>query len=92
MEYILQFGSVKVGKVMCTTAGNLKPQIKHVIHAVGPNAYEKRNRLDCFDLVPSTILCGLEYAEHVLNAASIAVPAVSSGIFGVPKIDVAQAL
>jgi len=39
-EYIRQFGSVKDGKVMCTMAGNLKPQIKHVIHAVGPSAHE----------------------------------------------------
>jgi len=34
----------------------------------------------------------LEYAEYVLNSASIAVPAISSGIFGVPKIDVAQVI
>jgi len=77
---------------MCTTAGNLKPRIKYVIHAVGSNACETNKRQDCFDLVESMVLCGLEYAEHVLNSASIAVPAISSGIFGVPKIDVAQAL
>jgi len=91
-EYIRQFGSVKVGKVMCMTAGILNPQIKHVIHAVGPSAHENNNRQDCFDLVQRTVLCGLEYAEHVLNSASIEVPAINSGIFGVPKIDVAQAL
>jgi len=43
-EYVRQFGSVKVGKVMCTTAGNLKPRIRYVIHAVGPNACENNNR------------------------------------------------
>jgi len=43
-EYIRQFGSIKVGKVMHTTAGNLQPRIKHVIHAVGPNAHENNNR------------------------------------------------
>jgi len=91
-EYIRQFGSVKVGKVICTTAGNLKPRIKHVIYAVGPNAHENNYKQECFELVQSTVLCGLEYAEHVLNSALIAVPAISSGIFGVPKIDVAQAL
>jgi len=42
-EYIRQFGSLKVGKIMCTTAGNLKPRIKYVIHAVGPNAHENHN-------------------------------------------------
>jgi len=44
-EYIRRFGSVKVGKVMCTTAGNLKPQIKHVIHAVGPKTHENESSL-----------------------------------------------
>jgi len=86
-EYILQVGSVKVVKVMCTTTGNLKPQIKPVIHAVGPNAHDNSNRQDNFDLVQSSVLCSLEHAEHVLKAASIALPAISSGLFGVPKID-----
>jgi len=66
---------------MCTTAGNLKPRIKHVIHAVGPKAHENSNRQDNLDLVQSTVLCSLEYAEHVLNTTSIAVPAISCGIF-----------
>jgi len=77
---------------MCTTAGNVKSRIKHVIHAVRPSAPENNNRQDCFDLVQSLVLCGLEYAEHVLNSASIAVPAISSGIFGVPIIVVAQTI
>jgi len=45
--YIRQFDAVKVGKIMCTTAGNLKPRIKYVIHAVGPRAHEN-DRQDCF--------------------------------------------
>jgi len=64
----------------------------HVIHAVGPNAHENNSRQECFDLVQSTVLCSLEHTEHVLNATSIALPAISSGLFGVPKIDIAQAL
>jgi len=43
-EYIRQLGTVKVGKIMCTTASNLKPRIRYVIHAVGPNAYESNHR------------------------------------------------
>jgi len=91
-EYIRQFGSVKVGKVMCTTAGNLKPRIRYVIHAVGPKAHENSDRQDNLDRVQSTVLSSLEHAEHVLNSASIAVLVISSGIFGVPKTDVVQAL
>jgi len=90
-EYIKQFGTVKVRKIRCTAASYLKPRIKYVIHAVGPKAHEN-NRQDCFDLVQSTVLCGLEYTKHVLNPASTAVPAISSGIFEVPQIKVAKAL
>jgi len=63
-----------------------------VIQAVGPEAHENSNRLVNFSLVQRTVVCSLEHAEHVLNAASIALPAISAGLFGVPKIDVAQAL
>jgi len=59
---------------------------------VGPNARENNNRQECFDLVQGSVLCSLEHAEHVLNAVSIALPAISAGLFRVPKIDVAQAL
>jgi len=55
-QFIRQFRSVQVGKVMCTTAGNLKPRIKHVIHAVGPKAHENSNRQDNLDLVQSTLV------------------------------------
>jgi len=39
-EYLRQFGSLRVGRAMHTSAGNLRPRIKHVIHAVGPEAHE----------------------------------------------------
>jgi len=45
--------------------------------------------IDNFDLVQSTVLCSLEYAEHVWNADSIALPAISARLFDVPKIYVA---
>jgi len=85
-EYIKQFG--KVERVMSTTAGQLKPGIKHVIHAVGPKSNEDCNLV----LIHDAVLDSLEYAEHVLNSASIAVPAINSRIFGIPKIDRAKEL
>jgi len=91
-EYLRQFGSIRVGRAMQTSAGNLQPRIKHVIHAVGPKAHENSNRQVNFGLVQRTVVCSLEHAEHVLKATSIAVPAISAGLFGVPKVDVAQAL
>jgi len=64
--YINQYGSVKVGKAMHTSAGDLKPRTKYVIHALGPNAYENHNRQNCFDLVQSPVLYSLEHTKHVL--------------------------
>jgi len=63
-----------------------------VIHAVGPKAHENSNRQVYFGLVQRTVVCCLKHAEHVLNATSIAVLAISAGLFCVPKINVAQAL
>jgi len=91
-EYIRQFGDIKVGNAIQSTAGNLPPRIKHVIHAVGPKAHENGERQFNLDLVQRTVLCSLELVEHVLNATSIALPAISAGLFGVPNIDVAEAL
>jgi len=39
-----------------------------------------------------TILQCLEYTENILESESIFLPAISSGLFAVPKIDVAQAM
>jgi len=78
--YINQYGSVRVGKAMHTSAGSLKPRIKYVIHAVGPNANENHDRQNCFDLVKSAVLYSLEHTEHVLEAVSISLPAISASL------------
>jgi len=56
-EYLQQFGSIRVGRAMLTAAGNLRPRIKHVIHAVGPKAHENSNRQFNFGLVQHTVVC-----------------------------------
>jgi len=91
-EYLWQFGSIRVGRPMHTSAGKFWSRIKHVIHVVGPEAHETSNRQVNFGLVQRMVVCSIEHAERVLNAASIAVPAISAGFFGVPKIAVAQEL
>jgi len=90
--YKNQFKELQVGQVVHTMAGNLRPRTKYVLHVVGPNANKSHDRQDCFKLVPSTILQCLEYTENILESESLSLPASSSGLFGVPKIDVAQAM
>ncbi len=73
-----KIGFVKTGSAAITTAGNLK--CRYVIHAVGPvwGEGDEENKLS------SAVYSALEIAEKH-NIKSIAIPAISSGIFGFPK-------
>eukprot|EP00906_Rhabdomonas_costata_P016532 RCo023716 len=79
-EYVSRFGVLPTGKACITTGGNLVAE--KVIHAVGPvwsdgHSGEK-------ELLREAMMSALELArQHKLE--SIAVPAISSGIYGFPK-------
>ncbi|AWR98542.1 ADP-ribose-binding protein [Metallosphaera hakonensis] len=75
-EYVRKYGPVPVGGVAVTSAGSLKA--KYVIHAVGPRyGIEGREKLEL------AIRKSLEMAEK-LGLRSIAFPAISTGIYGMP--------
>ena len=71
-------GYVPTGSAAITTAGKLKA--KYVIHTVGPvwGEGDEDNKLK------SAVLSALEVAEKN-RLVSVAMPAISSGIFGFPK-------
>ncbi len=73
-----KIGYCPVGKAVYTTGGNLKA--KYVIHAVGPKWGEgdEENKLR------NAVRSALEVATE-LNLSSVAIPAISTGIFGYPK-------
>ncbi len=73
-----RIGYVPVGSAAITSAGNLKAN--YVIHAVGPvwGEGDEENKLR------STVRSALELAEEK-GISSVALPAISSGIFGFPK-------
>ncbi|RME00303.1 MAG: macro domain-containing protein [Deltaproteobacteria bacterium] len=78
--YVREHGPVPTGKVAVTGAGNLPSS--YVIHAVGPvwkggDAHEDA-------LLESAVWESL-LAAHERKLRSIAIPAISSGIFGFPK-------
>lgn len=88
-EYVKRFGALDVGHCCHTKAYNIR-QCKYVIHTVGPIHEKKRQAAQEAELY-SAVFRSLLLADS-LSCASIALPAISSGIFGFPKDDVARVL
>lgn len=80
-----KIGNVPTGGAVITTGGNLKA--KHVIHAVGPRY--KDGKSGEADKLASAVKNSLEVAEKK-KLKSIAIPAISSGIFGYPAEESSQ--
>ena len=76
-------GYCEVGSAVITKGGNLRA--RYVIHAVGPRMGEG----DEHRKLASAIRATLVLAEQN-QLASVALPAISTGIFGFPKNDCAQ--
>ncbi|XP_062416544.1 protein mono-ADP-ribosyltransferase PARP14-like isoform X2 [Pungitius pungitius] len=76
---VKQWGKVPTGDVVVTTGGNLK--CKSLMHAVGPVGGKSGGRERIF--LETAILSALNSAE-LMGSRSIAIPCISSGVFGVP--------
>lgn len=84
-EECYAIGHCEVGKAAITGGGNLKA--KYVIHAVGPMMGEG----DEHAKLASTFRSVLELAE-ANKLHSVALPAISTGVFGFPVADCAEIL
>ena len=69
--------------------GNGSLKCRYIIHAVGPNAHEINSDATCKMLLEKTVQSVLLTAEK-RKVTSLAVPAISSGIFGMDKDVVAE--
>ena len=78
-----QIGYCEVGSAVITGGGNLPA--KYVIHAVGPRMGEGNEH----QKLSSAIQSVLTVAE-ANKLSSVAIPAISTGIFGFPKKDCAE--
>ncbi|NXT74124.1 PAR14 polymerase, partial [Zapornia atra] len=79
-ELVRKNGSFQPGCAVITGAGKLP--CKNVIHAVGPR-WNKYDAEKCVYLLRKTVKKSLQLAE-TFNYSSIALPAISGGIFGFP--------
>ncbi|NXH92865.1 PAR14 polymerase, partial [Edolisoma coerulescens] len=79
-ELVRKQGNLQPSCAVITGAGKLP--CKNVIHAVGPRWNEKESQR-CMWLLKKTVKKCLQLAE-IYNHRSIALPAVSGGIFGFP--------
>jgi O-acetyl-ADP-ribose deacetylase (regulator of RNase III) len=85
-EWVRQHGPVRTGSAAITSGGRLKA--RHVIHAVGP-IYDGTPR--SAELLASAVRAALKMADdHGLG--SIALPAISTGIFGYPMEEAARVM
>lgn len=77
-KWISKHGPIKHTMPAYTSAGNLKA--RYIIHAVGPvwGSGNEEKRLSV------TVTCALQLAEE-LDIKSLALPAISTGIFGFPR-------
>jgi O-acetyl-ADP-ribose deacetylase (regulator of RNase III) len=84
--WVRRHGPVTTGSAAITSGGDLKA--RHVIHAVGP-VYDGTPR--SAELLASAVRAALRMAdEHGMK--SIALPAISTGIFGYPLAEAAQVM
>ncbi|NXR48585.1 PAR14 polymerase, partial [Hippolais icterina] len=79
-ELVRKLGNLQPGCAVITRAGRLP--CKNVIHAVGPRWNEKESEM-CVNLLRKTVKNCLQLAEKHKHR-SIALPAISGGIFGFP--------
>jgi O-acetyl-ADP-ribose deacetylase (regulator of RNase III) len=80
-----KIGNISTGTAAITSGGHLKA--KHVIHAVGPKY--KDGKSGEAEKLKSAVESALSIAEQK-KLKSIAIPAISSGIYGYPVNDSAK--
>ncbi|XP_078582508.1 uncharacterized protein LOC144865564 [Branchiostoma floridae x Branchiostoma japonicum] len=81
-EYVRNQGTLAIGQAMHTKAG--KMPCEYIIHTVGPKWKSDADKETVKTQLYEALFNVLHYAANRLKARSIAIPAISAGIYGVP--------
>ena len=80
-DYVKRHGYLQFTQVMHTSAGNMNPPVRFVIHAAGPPAdHYHGNPTGLRQAVVDTFFNCLRYANEELHIQSLSTPAISSGV------------
>ena len=90
-DYTKAYGKVPVGGAALTKSGGGKLKCKRVIHAVGPIASQCKSDMMSSDLIFKAITNSLIEAQK-MKAATVAFPALSTGIYAVNRHLAADAI
>ena len=88
-EYVKAHGPVQVGGVAVTRSGGGALKCRSVYHTVGPD--QQCSPKDCKVMIAKSVKGILATAERY-SVKSLALPAISTGVFGVDKALVAQVI
>jgi O-acetyl-ADP-ribose deacetylase (regulator of RNase III) len=87
-KWVREHGRVPTGSAAITSGGNLKAD--YVIHAVGP-VYSSMSKPKAAELLGSAVESALEMADEY-DLRSVALPAISTGIYGYPMDEAAKVM
>lgn len=87
-QWVQKHGRVPTGSAAITSGGDLKAD--YVIHVVGP-VYDATSPSEAADLLSSAVKSALRMAEDY-DLESVALPAISTGIFGYPMDEAAEVM
>ena len=85
-EWVAEHGPIGPGRAAITSAGQLPA--KYVIHVVGPRYREGQ---DNAGLLQEAVTAALD-AAAVSGCRTVALPAISAGIFGYPRAEACQVI
>lgn len=85
-QWVRDHGPLGPGQAAVTTGGSL--QASHVIHVVGPRYHEGQ---DNSGLLTQAVVAALDAAGEI-GLESVAMPAISAGIFGYPLREAASVI